>query len=113
MQGATPVLGANQLHRSLDWDAATLDRLATDLFEARTEAKLIKPAAVREVVRKLNPAVVEGERAKGFVRHQRETASPKLRSGDLHGRLLSREARLRSTLTNQPSTSAHHLSSAV
>lgn len=49
-EGTTPVPAANRLHRSLDWDAATLERLATDLF---------------------------GERAKTFVRGQRDENPPK------------------------------------
>ena len=69
--GTTPLPAANELHRSLDWDAETLERLASDLFDASAAATRTKPADVRAAVRKLDPNAVEGDRARAFVEAQR------------------------------------------
>lgn len=69
--GTTPVRSANELHRSLDWDSATLERLANDLFDESVAAKRTKPADVRAAVRKLSLDAVDGERACAFVEAQR------------------------------------------
>lgn len=74
--GNTPVSAANRLHRSLDWDAAMLQRLAIDLFNAGAQATRVKSADVRSAVRRLAADAVEGERAKTFVDVQRAKRAP-------------------------------------
>ncbi len=69
--GTTPIPAVNRMHRSLDWDGWTLERLAADLFEARLAARRFKVPEVRTAVRALDPDDVEGEDAKEFVRRQR------------------------------------------
>lgn len=69
--GATPLPVVNRMHRSLDWDASTLERLAAELFDARTAARRFKVPEVRAAVLALEPDDVEGEPAKNFVRAQR------------------------------------------
>ena len=70
--GTTPLPAANALHRSLNWDRETLERLAMDLFERQQAAVRTKSADVRAAVSKLGPDDVEGERARTFVMRQRE-----------------------------------------
>ncbi len=67
-KGTTPVPAANQKHCSLDWDSATLRRMAEDLFDTGTEPRVFSPAAVRGAVRSLDAASIIGEQARAFVR---------------------------------------------
>jgi len=67
-EGTTHVPAANKLHRSLDWDAATLEHLAESLFEAQATARRYRAADIRAAVRKLDVEAVVGEEVKAFVR---------------------------------------------
>lgn len=69
-QGNTALPAANELHRSLDWDAPTLRRFAEDLFDGRREPREYAPAVVRALVRNLDPATLVGEDAQAFVRRE-------------------------------------------
>jgi hypothetical protein len=73
-EGTTFVPAANALHRSLNWDAETLERLADELFESRAAARRYKVPEVRAAVRKLEVDALLGEEAKAFVRELKAKA---------------------------------------
>ena len=75
-KGTTPVPAANALHCSLDWDAETLRRFAEDLFAEGRAPREHSAAAVRAVVRRLDPDGVLGDEAQAFVRAERAKAAP-------------------------------------
>jgi hypothetical protein len=75
-KGTTPVPAANLLHRSLDWDPATLQRMAEDLFDAGTRPREFATLAVRAAVRTLDAAAVVGESTRVFVRVEQARRSP-------------------------------------
>ncbi len=67
-KGTTHVSGANALHRSLDWDSATLRRLAEDLFDERRAPREYAPNEVRAAVRSLDPDALAAADVQAFVR---------------------------------------------
>lgn len=71
-KGTTAVPAANALHCSLDWDGATLRRLAESLFDQERAPREYGAQAVRAVVRTLDVDAVVGEEERAFVRAQKE-----------------------------------------
>jgi len=71
-KGTTPVPEANRLHCSLDWDAATLTRMAEELFDAVVAPREIDSNAIRETVMSLDADTIIGEGAQNFVRGEQE-----------------------------------------
>ena len=79
-KGVTPVLEANRLHCSLDWDAAALSKLAEGLFDTGMVPREFDRTAVRAAVRALDPATIVGESAQEFVRvEQARPLKPRVR----------------------------------
>jgi hypothetical protein len=66
-KGTTAVPAANALHCSLDWDAATLRRLAESLFDQRRAPREYGAQAVRAAVQSVDPNTLVEDEARAFV----------------------------------------------
>lgn len=66
-KGTTAVPAANALHCSLDWDGATLRRLAESLFDQERSPREYVAQAVRAAVQSVDPNTLVEDEARAFV----------------------------------------------
>jgi hypothetical protein len=66
-KGTSPVPAANALHCSLDWDSATLRRLAESLFDQERAPREYGAQAVRAAVQSIDPDTLVEDEARAFV----------------------------------------------
>jgi hypothetical protein len=75
--GTTPVPKANAMHCSLDWDNATLRRMAEYIFDQKIELRVFAPQDVRAALGLLDATAVVGELAQAFVQAEQAKSTKK------------------------------------